>query len=350
MRRLLITLAALTVLAVGAALYVLFQLTILNPPVAQPSFFDARKAKAYVESTIIPGIDTYERTAMAGGGEVFHAGRVGRPVLLIPDLGAGAWAFAPYLKTLGGSNRLDALDFGVLAPATTLDDLTATARRALTDLHARTAEKIFLVGEGAGSLVALKLLDEAPEYIAGVALLSPYTPRERSDQQQWLSDVIGDFIYRPVMASRQSMSNYWAKNFSSALVQPRLAAKYASLSAQRPFATLPLVREVTYGRLAWLPGAYTRLKVLGLPVLHLFARYDTLNPIDSQKALADDLTASLGGRYSRGLFNSGRMLSLDWRWRETSVVLGEWLRTGALSAPYEDAETLLEPGVKPASY
>ncbi|HEX2863439.1 MAG TPA: hypothetical protein VHN99_02625, partial [Deinococcales bacterium] len=87
-----------------------------------------------------------------------------------------------------------------------------------------------------------------------------------------------------------------------------------------------------------------------LPVLHLYGRYDNLNPIDSQKALAADLEARLGKRYSSGLFNSGRMLSIDWRWHETAATLDAWLPTLRLPAPVEEADTPLEPGIKPSGY
>lgn len=352
MRRLLTLLGIFVLLAGGSAFYVLFQMTILQPPVVGPNINLRRQARTYVEGPPPPAAETY-RSLVAGQARVFSSGDAGRPIVLLPDSGTGAWAFENYLAELGAGNRVYAVSLRGMNGArpavdATFDDYLQDARAAVSAAREDAGEPVVLAGQGLGALLAVRLAAGEPEGLAGVVLLSPFVPRERSEHQTWLAQTFGGMVYDKVFADEASVRNFAVDNFPSGLVQTDLQQRYLPRATSKvPFEYRPVIREVTLGGLQWLGGAYDRLAQSGLPILHVAANYDVTNPEPAQLRLRELLDPGLGKTYYFSILNSGKLISIDWRWRASARLIGDFLRDLRLDAPIVEQEEPLDPAVSP---
>ena len=352
MRRALTVLGILVLLAGAGVVYVLFQMTILQPPVVGPNINLRRLARAHVEGAPPPAAETY-RSIAAGEARVFVAGDAGRPLVLLPDSGTGAWSFENYLAELGLRHRVYAVSLRGMngaspAASATLDDYLRDARAAVAAARQDAGEPVVLGGQGLGALLAVRLAASDPEGLAGVVLLSPFVPRERSAHQTWLAQTFGDLVYDRVFATEASVRAFALENFPSGLVQTGLQQRHLPrATAKIPFEYRPVIREVTLGSLAWLGGAYDRLAQSGLPILHVAAHYDVTNPEESQFRLRELLKPGLGETYFFSILNSGKLISLDWRWRASARLIDDFAQDLRLDAPVVEQEEPLDPATSP---
>ncbi|HWG85203.1 MAG TPA: alpha/beta hydrolase [Deinococcales bacterium] len=353
MRRLLIALGLLTLAAVLGVGFVLFQLTVLNPPVVDPTYPERQRIRRYRETVQAAPLETYPSFA-AGRARVYRAAGPGRTVLLLPDSGTGAWLYVNYLATLGSAFNLNAVSLRGMhgaAPATTatFGDYLQDARDALAAVTRQApGNKAVIVGNGLGSLLALRLANEQPAATEALVLLAPYIPRERTPDQQWLADFFGDRIYDGVFSSPEATAKFWKGNFPNGIRQIGLAraAWVSYASRKQPYEYRPVVDEIVLGRIPWLDEHYRKLEEASFPVMTVGGRYDTVNPEASQLRVTERLQDLLGERYAFSILNSGQLIPLDWKWKESVNALTDFLLDLRLDVPILEEQEQLEPGLE----
>ncbi|HET6431368.1 alpha/beta hydrolase [Dyella sp.] len=114
------------------------------------------------------------KTAIATPSAALHVqqhGDSGRPVILVPGLGGGAWVWAGLLPHLQADHRVYVVTLpgfdGTVAPAG--GNFTQQAEDALVDLiRTRHLAKPVLVGHSLGGTLSLKLASDHPELVGGV--------------------------------------------------------------------------------------------------------------------------------------------------------------------------------------
>ena len=339
---------SLVALIFGAS-YILVQLTILQPPVIEPNILEKRLARAFVESATIAPIESY-RVIRVGQAALFHkAARGERPVLLLPDLGGGAWMFEKYLSAWRDIDAYALSYRGGLgatsATGATLEDYVSDAAVALERVAALTGQKPVLLGQGMGALIAMRLAQRAPNALGGLVLAAPYAPRDWSDQQLWMASTIGNWAYSAAYSGGQNAKDFWAANFPSGFLQSKLAVEMLNNYAltRDPFEYKGVIQDVQFTKLEWLAQAFTGLETAKFNVLHVIARYDTINPLGAQRILRKQLEASLGERYRVVILNSGKYVSLDWRWRESAKNIAQFVKNGHLQRNVIENEAVLDP-------
>ncbi len=365
LRRTLIALGVIGGLLLVLTLFAVFQLSILQPPVVEPAQPQRLVIRRYRLPNIPPPMSAYA-SEQIGQARIYLAGvspaalgsvraaQAAKAVLLLPDIGTGAWLFEPYMPALAQAQPTFALSLRGSPDAAriqnaTFADYLEDARAAFEFVKRRArVQKITLVGEGMGSLLALRLANERPNEISSLALLAPYVPRERSDLQNWLARTVGDWVYQGIYTDREAAREFWLKNFPSGFVQGDLASFWTERYARDrvPFEYKPVIEEIILGPLEWLESAYERLGKASFPVLQIHAKYDVSNPDAAQLRLREILQSELGSRYSYAMLLCGKLISLDWRWQRSSEVLLEFLKTGRLSHPVVEEELVLEPGLR----
>lgn len=329
--------------------YVLLQLTILQPPVIEPNILEKRLARAFVETAKIPPITTYP-VVRVGQAALFHkAAPNKRPVLLLPDLGGGAWVFEKYLSIWSDVDAYALSYRGGLGatPATgaTLEDYIADATLALERVAALTGEKPVLLGQGMGALIAMRLAQRSPNALGGLVLVAPYAPRDWSDQQLWMAGTIGNWAYSAAYSGGQNAKDFWAANFPSGFLQSKLAVELLNKYAlnRDPFEYKGVIQDVNFTKLEGLTQAFDGLEKAKFNVLHVIARYDTINPLGAQRILRKQLTASLEQRYKVVILNSGKYVSMDWRWEQAAKSIAEFVKNGQLKTNFIENEAVLDP-------
>jgi hypothetical protein len=95
--------------------------------------------------------------------------------------------------------------------------------------------------------------------------------------------------------------------------------------------------------LDWLQPAYDQLEKAKFPVLQIAARYDVINPLNAQLEMRRGFEQQLDRRYNFALFLSGRLVSIDWKWREAVTVLETFLKDGKLEKSVIQNEEALDP-------
>ena len=98
-----------------------------------------------------------------------------------------------------------------------------------------------------------------------------------------------------------------------------------------------------FTKLEWLGKAFDGLETAKFNVLHVIARYDTINPLGAQRILRKQLEASLEQRYKVVILNSGKYVSLDWRWEQAWSSIAEFVRDGQLKTNFIENEAVLDP-------
>jgi pimeloyl-ACP methyl ester carboxylesterase len=336
--------------------YVTFQLSILQPPVIEPNFVEKKRSQRFRETQTFAPIDSYPKLE-AGQAVLYESslvkpGNGPRAVLLLPDSGTGAWVFEKWLPELAKTNRVYAASlrgmFGAkpAASTTTFNDYLTDARAALKAVQKDSgSSQVAVVGEGMGALLALKLANEHPEELESLTLVAPYGPRDWSDQQLFLANFIGERAYSGVFAGGEPAQTFWLENFPSWVVQRDTPRSYLErYAAQKvPFEYEAVIREITLGRLGWLQPAYDQLEKAKFPVLHIAARYDVINPLNAQLEMRRGFEQQLDRRYNFALFLSGRLVSIDWKWREAVGVLETFLKDGKLAKSIIQNEEALDP-------
>jgi pimeloyl-ACP methyl ester carboxylesterase len=339
--------------------YVTFQLSILQPPVIEPNFVEKKRSQRFRETQTFAPIDSYPKLE-AGQAVLYESslvkpGNGPRAVLLLPDSGTGAWVFEKWLPELAKTNRVYAASlrgmFGAkpAASTTTFNDYLTDARAALKAVQKDSgSSQVALVGEGMGALLALKLANEHPEELESLTLVAPYGPRDWSDQQLFLANFIGERAYSGVFAGGEPAQTFWLENFPSWVVQRDTPRSYLErYAAQKvPFEYEQVIREITLGRLDWLQPAYDQLEKAKFPVLHIAARYDVINPLNAQLEMRRGFEQQLDRHYNFALFLSGRLVSIDWKWREAVTVLETFLKDGKLEKAVIQNEEALDPALE----
>lgn len=339
---------SLVALIFGAS-YVLLQLTILQPPVIEPNILEKRLARAFTETKTIAPITTYPVTRVGQGALFRNAAASKRPMLLLPDLGGGAWIFEKYLNEWPDVDAYALSYRGGLGAtpvaSATLEEYILDASAALERVTALTGQKPVLLGQGMGALIAMRLAQRSPNALGGLVLIAPYAPRDWSDQQLWMASTIGNWAYSAAFAGGQNAKDFWAANFPSGFLQSKLAVEMLNNYAltRDPFEYKGVIRDVQFTKLEWLGQAFTSLEKTKFNVLHLIARYDTINPLGAQRILRKQLEANLGQRYKVVILNSGKYVSLDWRWQQAAKSIAEFVRDGQLKTNFIENETVLDP-------
>lgn len=329
--------------------YVLLQLTILQPPVIEPNILEKRLARAFVETATIAPITGYP-VIRIGDAALFHKAASGkRPLLLLPDLGGGAWIFEKYLSAWRDVDAY-ALSYrgglgAVQVTGARLEDYISDATLALERVAKLTGQKPVLLGQGMGALIAIRLAQRAPEMLGGLVLVAPYAPRDWSDQQLWIASTIGNWAYGAAYAGGQNAKDFWAANFPSGFLQSKLAVQMLNNYAltRDPFEYKGVIQDVNFTKLEWLGKAFDSLENAKFNVLHVIARYDTINPLGAQRILRKQLEASLEQRYKAVILNSGKYVSLDWRWQQSAKSIAEFVRNGQLKTNLIENEAVLDP-------
>jgi pimeloyl-ACP methyl ester carboxylesterase len=345
--------AGIALSLIFGASYVLLQLTILQPPVLEPNILEKRLARAYRETATIQPI-TGLPVIRVGDAALFHKAAPGsRPVVLLPDLGGGAWVFEKFLSAWQGVDAYALSYRGGFGAnpvnAAGLEDYVKDASAALESVAQRTGQTPVLLGQGMGALIAMRIAQETPQRIGGLVLIAPYVPRDWSDQQLWLARTIGNWAYSAAYAGGQAARDFWVANFPSGFLQSQLAVQALNQYAlQRvPFETKGVIQDVNFTRLAWLDKAYSSLENAKFNVLHVIARYDTTNPMGAQRELRTQLQAGLGARYRVVILNSARFVSLDWKWSQAANAAQSFVKDGQLKANIIENQAVLDPVTEP---
>jgi pimeloyl-ACP methyl ester carboxylesterase len=320
------------------------QVLSLQPPVTEPNINTRRAARVFEEKTKFKPISTY---TLENG--VFSAAGEGRVLVMLPDLGTGAWSFAPWMQSL--SLERHAVSYRNMvgaAPAqnATLEDYEQDARASIE--QARQGRKIVLLGQGIGAYFALKIAAENPTWLEGLILVAPYAPRPWNGVQLGVSQFIGTQIYNGVYASSQSSQEFWKVNFGNGIIAPKLKTLWLTEAIERqPFEFREAWEQSLFDPMPNIDTWYNALEKGKFPVLHMIARFDTSNPIGAQRLLREKLQASLAGRYHVAIFNSGKYVSLDWRWEEAAKIIQTFSINFKLEKNVIENEVALDPLTDP---
>lgn len=124
-------------------------------PPAQPNRFAA---------TIVPA-ERFESGAVL----VERHGQHGRPVILIPGLASGAWAWQDMVRELAGEHVLYVVTLPGFDGRPAVANGLEAARKGLVDLIvSRKLDKPVLVGHSLGGTLALAIAEQNPELVGGV--------------------------------------------------------------------------------------------------------------------------------------------------------------------------------------
>ena len=231
------------------------------------------------------------------------------------------------------------------AATATLEEYIVDASAAVERVAKLTGEKPVLLGQGMGALIAMRLAQRSPEALSGLVLTAPYAPRDWSDAQLWMAGTIGNWAYSAAYSGGQNAKDFWAANFPSGFLQSKLAVEMLNnyALARDPFEYKGVIQDVNFSKLEWLSAAFTGLETAKFNVLHMIARYDTINPLGAQRILRKQLEASLGQRYKVVILNSAKYVSLDWRWQQAAKSIAEFVKIGQLKTNFIENETVLDP-------
>ena len=160
-----------------------------------------------------------------------------------------------------------------------------------------------------------------------------------------MAQFVGQQIYNGVYANPQASLDFWRKNFGNGFVQMGLRDQFLEQYAlkRQPFEFREALMQSLFDPFGQLNTWYNNLESAQFPVLHIIARFDTTNAIGGQRMLREDLTKRLGSRYSVAIVNSGKYVSLDWRWREAAGVLTDFLTDLKLKQNFIENEVFLDP-------
>ncbi len=318
------------------------QVLSLQPPVQEPNINTRRAARVYKEPQVFAPMSAYK---LEQG--VFSAAGVKRVLVMLPDLGTGAWSFAPWMQNLKPYERHAVSYRNMLggAPATdaSLADYERDAREAIEKI--RKGRKIVLLGQGIGAYFALKFAAENPTWLEGLILIAPYTPRPWNGVQLGVAQFLGQQIYNGVYSSAAASLDFWRKNFGNGFVAANLRDRFLEPYAlkRQPFEFRKAWTQALFDPMPQLQNWYAALEKSKFRVLHMIARFDTSNPIGNQRILREDLTKSLGSRYHVAILNSGKYLSMDWRQAEGAKVISSFLENLSLKNNVIENEVALDP-------
>jgi pimeloyl-ACP methyl ester carboxylesterase len=347
---------------VAVVFYVFFQLIILQPPVVEPNFNERKRSERTSQTRVIAPLSSYP-VLRAGKAALYHASGAGRTLVMLPDSGTGAWLFEKVMGAMKQSFDLYSVSYRGMTGAeavpavagsdfgsVTTNDYLQDATDALVAVRKiSSGKKVVLVGSGLGSLLALKLANEHPDWLEGLVLIAPFAPRERNEHQAWLARTVGDYLYRDVYLKKDAAQTFWTENFGNGFAQKSEAQKYFDQYAKFkvPFEYKAVIRDVFFNKLSYLEKEYATLENSKVPVLQIAARYDVTNPIGAQRLLRTSLEQSMPERYSYAVLNSGKYVTLDWHWDDAVGVLASFLPTLKLERPYIQNEEALDPLVDP---
>jgi pimeloyl-ACP methyl ester carboxylesterase len=255
------------------------------------------------------------------------------------------------MSALAGVERHAVSYRGMLGAPTatqaTIEDYQTDAISAIESV--RQNRKIVLLGQGIGALFAVRIARDHPDWIDRLILVAPYAPRQWSDAQTQVARFMGSQIYNGVYDSADNTANFWRDNFGNGIVQAGLEQKYFEKYAKlrQPFEFRNVLEDALFSPFKDLQGAYIALEKGLFPVLHIVARYDTSNPIGAQRRLREDLAKQLGSRYSLALLNSGKYVSLDWKWQKAGSLIDEFIQRGRLLGNIIENEEALDPLTEP---
>ena len=318
------------------------QVLSLQPPVQEPNINTRRAARVYREAITFVPMSAYP---LKDG--VYSASGAKRVLMMLPDLGTGAWSFAPWMQELRAFERHAVAYRNSIgaAPASNaaLEDYEQDARVAIE--KTRRGRKIVLLGQGIGAYFALKIAAERPAWLEGLILVAPYTPRPWNGVQLGVAQFLGQQIYNSVYSSPAASTEFWRKNFGNGFVQGGLKNTFLEQYAlkRQPFEFREALMQSLFDPMPQLPAWYAALEKAKFPVLHMIARFDTTNPIGGQRILREDLTKSLGSSYTVAILNSGKYISMDWRWKEAASIISDFLEDLKLKQNFIENEIALDP-------
>jgi pimeloyl-ACP methyl ester carboxylesterase len=326
--------------AAAALAWGFVQVLSLQPPVSEPNINTRRAARVFEEKTAFKPINTH---TLENG--IYSATGTPRVLVMLPDLGTGAWSFAPWMQSL--KTERHAVSYRNMvgaAPAqtATLEDYEQDARAAIE--QARQGRSIVLLGQGIGAYFALKIAAENPRWLEGLILVAPYAPRPWNGVQLGVSQFIGTQIYNGVYGSSQSAKEFWKVNFGNGIIAPKLKNQWLPEALKRqPFEFRTAWERSLFDPMPDLDKWYNALEKGKFAVLHMIARFDTSNPIGAQRLLRERLTQTLAGRYHVAILNSGKYISLDWRWHEAARVIDTFSSQLKLENNVIENEVALDP-------
>lgn len=320
------------------------QVLSLQPPVTEANINTRRAARVFEEKTVFAPMNTYKLT-----NGVYSAEGKNRVLVMLPDLGTGAWSFASFMQTLPFERHAVAyrnMEGARSAQSATLADYEQDARAAI--LQARKGRKIILLGQGIGAYFALKIAAENPDWLDGLILLAPYLPRPWNGVQVGVAKFFAEQIYNGIYATKESSADFWQTNFGNGIIAPKLKTLWLPEAQKRvPFEFKSVWLESLFDPMPDLDKWYSNLEKGKFPVLHMIARFDTSNPLGGQRLLRERLTQSLAGRYHVAILNSGKYISLDWRWAEAGRVIEAFSSNLELEKNFIENEVALDPLTDP---
>ncbi|MFN3267008.1 MAG: alpha/beta hydrolase [Deinococcales bacterium] len=320
------------------------QVLSLQPPVTEANINTRRAARAYKETTSFIPMSNYK---LENG--VYSAAGKNRVLVMLPDLGTGAWSFAPLMQTLPFERYAVAYRNMIGAKSVTtasLDEYEQDARAAI--LQASKGRKIVLLGQGIGAYFALRIAAENPDWLEALILIAPYLPRPWNGVQVGVAKFFGEQIYNGVYASSQSATQFWETNFGNGIIAPQLKTLWLPEAIKRqPFEFKSVWLESLFDPMPNIDKWYNDLEKGRFPVLHIIARFDTSNPMGGQRLLRERLTQSLAERYHVAILNSGKYVSLDWRWTVAVKVIEEFSNNLKLEKNVIENEVALDPLTEP---
>lgn len=134
-----------------------------------PAFAAEPAAAQNPYALTIPAAEKFEVGAL----EVQRFGSGGRPLILIPGLGSGAWAFQDLARSLSGKHAvyvvtLPGFDGRKLIEGNIMDASRSAVRDLITS---RKLDKPVLIGHSLGGTLSFAIAEESPQLIGGVIAL-----------------------------------------------------------------------------------------------------------------------------------------------------------------------------------
>lgn len=231
------------------------------------------------------------------------------PLLLLPGLMCDRVVWSETMAALPGENPIDVAAYGEL------DTLSLMAERVLDLAPPRFA----VAGHSMGGRVAFEVFRQAPERVAGIALLDTnYPPRAAGEAGMREERERMELLALAKRAGTRVMGERWVKN----MVHPSRLGDAALIDAILDMFARKSVDSFAAQIRALLtrPDAGPLLARIAVPALFLCGRDDSWAPLSAHEAMA----AAIPGSRLVAVEQCGHMAPME-RPQAVAAALGQWL-------------------------
>ncbi|MBS8227599.1 alpha/beta fold hydrolase [Vannielia litorea] len=228
------------------------------------------------------------------------------PLVLLPGMMCDARLFAPQIAAFGQARE-------VIVP-----DLTGacTMRALAAAVLSEAPERFALGGLSMGGIVAMEVARQAPERLAGLALLDTNPLAELPEKQAGRAPQIERVHINGLAAvMTEEMIPHYLADEAATPDLPDLCLRMALDLGQSAFTNQSIA-------LRDRPDQTGTLKALSMPSLVLCGRHDRLCPVERHELMH----ALIPGSTLEIVENAGHLTTLE-RPNETNAALARWLET-----------------------